>query len=404
MISGDLSLAYHARFSLRRKLGILLIAILFAAALAFILSSFSVSEPNRLEAGQVSARTILAPDRVTYASEIQTSEAQSKAEAQVKDVYDPINPEIAREQVRKATAVLDYVDTVRHDSYSDSDTKVKWLLAVPNLNISAQTITRTLALDETSFHRVVTETLYAVDLTMRDEIHPSEISAAAAKLPTRVSLALPADQADVATQWARLFIVPNSYFDSGKTAEQRAQARDRVGSVYRTIEKGEAILREGEIVSPLAIESLEAVGLLTPSPAPNDYLGVSLFAVAIVLLLGAYVVRLRPALLNHSRALVMLAFLLLLSAFVAKTFLPERLDLAYLIPFSAVVMLVAVLIDSQVALGAAFVQALLVGFLARSSLELGVYVLVGGLVAALSIGRIERLSAFSWSGLCVARA
>jgi cyclic-di-AMP phosphodiesterase PgpH len=404
MISGDLSLGQRIHLSSRRKLGILLIAFLSAASLAFILGSFTISDPSRLDASQVSSRTILAPDRVTYTSEIQTQEAQSKAEAQVKDIYDPVDPEIARSQVRQATAVLDYVDTLRHDSYSDIETKTKWLLSVPNLNVPAQTISRTLSLDEPSFHRIVTETIYAVDVTMRDEIHPNDVNAAAARLPTRVSLALAAGQADLAAQWARPFIAPNSFFNSTKTAEQRALARDRVGAVYRTVEKGEAIVREGEIITPLEIETLEALGLLTPRRDLSDYLSASLFAAAIVLFLAAYLARLRPALVTHSRAIIMLAFLLLLSAFAAKTFLPERSYLAYLIPFSAVPMLIAVLIEPQVALGAAIAQGLIIVFLSRGSPELGAYVLFGGLVASLSIGRIERLSAFSWSGLYVALA
>jgi membrane-associated HD superfamily phosphohydrolase len=142
MISGDLSLSQRTHLSFGRKLGVLFIALLFAAALAFVLGSFTILDSNRLEPGQVSSRTILAPDRVTYTSEIQTREAQSRAETQVKDVYDPVDPEIARNQVRQATAVLDYVDTVRHDPYSDVDTKIRWMQSVPNLNLPAQVISR----------------------------------------------------------------------------------------------------------------------------------------------------------------------------------------------------------------------------------------------------------------------
>ncbi len=404
MISGDPSLGQRTRLSLFQKLRALFIALLSAAALTVILWSLGISEFNHFETGQVSPRTVLAPDRVTYASDIQTGEAQAKAEALVKEVYDPPSPELARDQVRKTTAVLDFVDSLRHDPYSELDAKVKSVLSVSDLSLPSQTITRTISLDENAFHRVVSETLYVVDVAMRDEIHPSDVNAALAKLPTRVSLALPADQADLVAQWARPFIAPNSFYNRDKTEEQRALARDRVGTVYRTIEKGQAILREGEIVTPLAIESLENLGMLAPRRDASDYLGVALFAVALVLLLSAYLVRLRPALMTHARVLVMLAFLLLVSAVAAKISLPERNVVAYLVPFSAVTMVIAVLIDSQVALGAAFVQALIVGFLARSSLELGMYVLVGGLVAALSMGRIERLSAFSWSGLYVALA
>jgi len=43
-----------------------------------------------------------------------------------------------------------------------------------------------------------------------------------------------------------------------------------------------------------------------------------------------------------------------------------------------------------------------VGFMAGGSLELAVYALVGGLIASLSLSKVERLSAFFWAGVYVA--
>src|SRR5207244_12942226 len=133
----------------------------------------------------------------------------------------------------------------------------------------------------------------------------------------------------------RPFIAPNSFFNRDKTEQERTLARERVGTVYRTIEKGEAIVREGEIITPLAIESMEQLGLLTPRRSTYDYLSAALFPVAIVLLLSAYLVRLRPALLIYSRALILLAFLILVAAVAAKVFVLDRTLLTLLIPFSA---------------------------------------------------------------------
>lgn len=404
MISGDFSPLYPERGTWRTRVAALIIGLLFAAGLTLVFTYQRIDEAGRLEVGQVSAHAILAPERVTFASGIQTAEAQSKAQAAVKDVYDPATPDRARAQVTKATAVLDFVDTVRHDPYSDGDQKIKMLLAIPDLGIGTLTLTRTLALDENAFHRVVSETLYVVDTTMRDEIRASDITAAIAKLPSRVSLALSADQADLAVQWARPFVVPNSFYSATKTEDLRAAERERVGTVYRTVEKGEAIVREGEVITPMAFEALDELRLVAPRRETGDYLGDLFAACGLVALLGLYLGRLRPALIAQPRALALVAFLLLVGAVAAKAFATDQRAQSYLIPFSAGAMLLAVLIDSQTAFGAVFALALIVGYQAQQSFELAAYVLAGGWIAALSLGRIERLSAFWWSGLFVAAA
>ncbi len=401
MISGDPSLSRHLPLTIPQRIGALQIGVLLVVALALILV-FPGLETNRLEAGQVSPRTILAPERVTYASEIQTREARAKAEAAVKEVYDPPSPDFAREQVRQASRILDYVDSVRHDPYSEPERKFIWVQAVPTITLPSLTLTRTLALDESTFHRVVSETLYVLDVTMRDEIRPSELSAEYAKLPSRVSLALPADQADMVTQWAKVFVVPNSLPNTRQTNELRAEARERVGTVYRTIEKGEAVLREGEVVTPLTIEALQALGLIRQQLGATDFAGPALFAFMLVSLLGAYLIRARPGLMTYTRALLLIAFVISIFTIGAKAFVAERTVLAYLFPVSAAAMLLAVLVDFEVAVGSAFVLALILGFLAHNSLEIATYALAGGLIASMTLGRIERLPAFLRSGAFVA--
>ncbi|HEX9074629.1 MAG TPA: HDIG domain-containing protein, partial [Anaerolineae bacterium] len=373
-------------------------------AFAFILAFQTVQETPPLVAGQVSLKAILAPERVTYASQIETTEARTKAEAAVAEVYDPPNADLAREQVRLASLVLDHIDSLRHDPFSTGDQKLEWVRSIPTITLSTQTLSRTLALDENNYHRVVTEALYVLDVTMRDEIRPSDLPAEYAKIPSRVSLALSADQADLVTQWARVFVVPNSSFNAQRTSELRTQARERVGTVYRTIEKGEAVLREGEVVTPLTIEALEALGILRSRPVVEDYTGPALFAALLVLILVAYLVRFRPALFARTRVLLLIASLIVLFTIGAKISVADRVTLMYLFPISAAVMLVAVLIDSIVALGVALILALTMGFLAHNSLELTVYALVGSIIAAETLGRIERLPAFLWTGVYIAVA
>ncbi len=402
MIAGDYALGRQAGISRAQRASAIVIGTLTAVALAFAFAFQSAPETPLLAAGQVSSKTILAPERVTFASEIETNDARAKAEGAVPDAYDPPNAEIAREQIRIANRVFDHIDSVRHDPFSTPEQKLEWVRAIPTVTLPTLTLSRTLALDENNFHRVVAEAQYVLDVTMRDEIRPNDVAAESAKVPSRVSLALSADQADLVTQWTRNFIVPNSSFNAAKTNDLRAQARDRVGTVYRTIEKGEAVIREGEFVTPKAVEALEALGILRPRPVLADYAGPALFGILLTLLLTAYLLRLRPGLLTHPRGLLLIAFLLLASTVGARLLVPDRPILLYLYPVGAAVMLIAVLVDSITALGMAIVLGLMVGFQSHNSLEMTTYVLLGGLIAALNLGRIERLPVFLWTGAYVA--
>ncbi len=402
MIAGDLAFQRHAALSRGQLARAIVIFSFFALALALIFAFQPTPETTALVPGQVSPKTILAPERTTYVSQIATRDARAKAESDVKDVFDPPNADLARQQVRFATQVFDHIDSLRHDPYSSAEQKVEWVRSIPTLTLPVQTISRTVMLEENGYHRIVSETLYVLDVMMRDEIHPNDVAAEQAKTSSRVSFALNADQADLVAQWARPFVVPNSFYNAQKTNDLRIQARDRVGAVYRTIEKGEAVVREGEVITPQAIEALEILGILRAQPVPADYIGPALLAFLLTILYVAYLARLRPALFSHSRVLLLIVLLVLLSTFGIKLVAYDHPVLLYLYPVSAVAMLLAVLTDSMVALGTVIVLALGMGFLGRSSFELALYALAGGLMAALTLRRIERVTAFLWSGVYVA--
>ena len=404
MTAGHLSLKKSTPLTRWEWARLALIGALFAAALVFVCAFQTAPDPIHLVAGQVSPKTLMAPDRVTFASDVQTNDARAKAAATVKDVYSPANADLARGQVRLAGRIFDYVESVRQDPYSALEIKLEWLQQIPDLALSTSTLNQTLHLDDNAFHRVVSETLYVLDATMREDIRPNDVSTQYAKLPSRVSLALPADQAELVSEWTKAFIVPNSFPDQGKTNEQRLIARAGVGTVYHPLEKGEAIVREGEIVTPQAIEALEATGLMRPRLGLVDYGGPALFALLLVVLLAVYLARLRPSIFRYPRTLLLVAFLILVFAAGARAIGGDHTLLPYLFPAAAAGMLLTVLVDASVALGATTVIALIFAFFSFAPFEFLVYALVSGFIASLALGRIERMQAFLWSGVYAAAA
>ncbi|HZQ10968.1 MAG TPA: HDIG domain-containing protein [Anaerolineae bacterium] len=405
---------YGARAALRisrREIGFafgiaiitaLLLGVIFAAQVA----PFSPTAPTAddLAVGKASPLTILAPDRTTYASDLDTVKAQDQAARAVKDVYDPPDANIARDQVRRANRIVSFLDTVRADSYSPLADKVNWVENLPGLQVPSEVVSRTLALDEPSYRQVMSETLYVIDSAMREEIRDQDLNAAKQKIPSRISLVLSAAQADLVNQWAQPFIVSNTRLNGQKTALAREEARQQVGVVYRTLEKGQAVVRAGEVITPETQEALRELGYLQPQSDLGETIAGFLFAALLVALGATYLARVAPTMIREPRVLMILALLVILSALGTKIVAPGRTIIPYLFPFAVAAMLGAALLSVSIGAGLAVTIALIVGYVTRGSIELTLFALVGGLVAAIALYHRERLTSFLITGMYVAVA
>jgi len=160
------------------------------------------------------------------------------------------------------------------------------------------------------------------------------------------------------------------------------------------------IVREGEVTKSLDIEALEAIGVLRPTPSLANYVGPALYALLMVVLLSIYLFHMRPALAAFPREMLLLAFLILSFSIGIRIVSGSSLPL-YLFPLSAAVMLIAVFLDSEIALGVGFTLALTVGYFSPSPLEFTMGALAGTIAASMTLGRIERLQSFLWSGAYV---
>ena len=86
-----------------------------------------------------------------------------------------------------------------------------------------------------------------------------------------------------------------------------------------------------------------------------------------------------PELLDRTRALFLLALLLMIFLIMAKLMVPNRTVLPFIYPAAAFSMLVAVLVGPGMAMTATVVLAGLVGVMAGNALELVVYTAIGGI-------------------------
>src|SRR5579862_4684281 len=93
--------------------GFVLLATLIVAFDSIFQTENSVSS---LQIGSVASEDIHAPISITYTSEVLTQLARQAVVGGVRPVYDPPDPNVARQQITLLQQILDFIDNVRHDT------------------------------------------------------------------------------------------------------------------------------------------------------------------------------------------------------------------------------------------------------------------------------------------------
>ncbi|MBN1179362.1 MAG: HDIG domain-containing protein [Anaerolineae bacterium] len=375
--------------------GQLALAALAVLVYSTSLISFPLLPSGRLvlEEGDVSPQDIHAPRRVSYESEVLTTEAQVTAVQAVPLVYTSPDSELARRQLERARQVLDYLASVRADSFASPAQRRAWTLAVPEFaGISPAIVDQLYDLSDESWGRVQLEIQTAIERAMRAEISEGGLEEARAGVASLVGLDLSTEEAAVTAALARQFIVPNSFYDEAATQAAREQARENVAPVIRTFEANEIIVREGQRLGPLQIEALQFLDLQQPHTRQVDVIGYGILVAIGMLALGAFLSRFQPEVLWQGRQLLLLVLLWSLFLLLARLMIPDRTTLQYLFPSAALGILAASTLGHQVGLALSVSMGGAVGLIGGGSLEMAVYAAAGGVVATLALRRVERLS------------
>ncbi|MFN2270298.1 MAG: HD family phosphohydrolase [Anaerolineae bacterium] len=358
------------------------------------------SEQVVIEAGGVAPRDISAPRRVSYESAILTADQEDRAAASVQPVYTSPDDALARQQFDCARQVLDYLGSVRADTLASPAQKRASIKATTDLaDLSTDMIYNLLNLSDDGWNRVEHETLRVVGVAMRSEIREDRLNEILEEdIPDLISLDLSDEETVVAVALVQSFVVPNSFFDPQATADAREQARDEVGSVLRTFEAGQVIVWEGEIVEPLDIEVMDQLGLRQLQTSWTDFAGAILLALLGTTLLFLYLARFQSEVLWSGQHLLLLVSLVSVFVLEEGLMLPGGEILRYLSPAPAMAILAVAALGPHAGVASAFFLGGVAGIIADNSLEVVTYTALGGVVAALTLGRVERISALFRAG------
>ncbi|MEJ5223242.1 MAG: HDIG domain-containing metalloprotein [Anaerolineales bacterium] len=347
-----------------------------------------------LAVGQVSPQDLQAPRSLTFESALLTERARQDAERAVPLVYSPPDPAIARQQLDKLRAALQYITQVRQDEFATPAQKQADLAAMKDLTLPAASIESLLALSNPRWEAVQQESLSVLEQVMRSPIRAGDLDGVIRNIPALVSLNLTEEQARLTAQLASAFVVPNSVYSAQLTDEARQSARDAVAPVERRFVAGEMVVQRGQVITETDIEALEALGLIQNEVRLNDYIG----AGAVVTLMAAFVAifskRRGVFKFSNLRMILLVALLFLLFLLAARVVIPNRTVIPYLFPIPAFGLLVSLLVGSEISMVLSFILSVLAAYGLPNSLDLTLYYALTSWCGLLVLGPGRRLGVF----------
>jgi putative nucleotidyltransferase with HDIG domain len=395
-----------------RRLAILIFAIItiLGISLSFLwqLDAKAVYQQN---VGEVALDEVIARKDLKYTSKVLTDEARDKAATNPANQVYKRDEAIINTQRDGLNSLIDTVNVARVSGILGVGAlKVNPLVLAARL--TDEDIVNLLGLSQSEWDSVAAESRNSFNAVMSRSILPGKVSEELNRLslevqnpagltPTFIQLNLNSRKAVVSL--VKPYIVANSILDQEATSINEAKARDATTPVTHTVVKGQTIIRKGDVLKPLQIEIIERLGLRDNFlDVPTIFGMVGL--ITILMLVAAYQFgQLFPRVWNNPKILLFIALTFLLVALTVRL-LVDRYDYSlwpYLLPVAAIGMVLAAILDINLALFVTAVVAMITG-LGAGSTELMIVYFAGGALGALCLWGAERTFSFAVAGFMVA--
>ena len=347
-----------------------------------------------LKVGDLAPSDIAAPRALNFTNELLTTQAVQAARDNVEPQYDYTSERaiaIAAEQLTAFTNRVAPVDAAFTPQIKSEERTAILDNVLPGLSDNARDILR--KLEPRRWTAVRTEASRVLDVTERNELRDTEVAEARQRLSSQMAGGLSDNERTLATELIGPLLAPNSSFSADLTEQERVRAGAAVPPVVESIVQGQVLVRGGDKVTEVDLARIHALGLDVQRldvAALGGWFLLSALAVAIII---AWLRLFRPEY-WHRNNVVVLVWLLVAFATFAVQLTAGRPALPFILPISAVGLLVTVLLDAETAIVVAAAISVIAGAVNGPSLELGTYAMLGSVAGILAIRRGDRLQNF----------
>lgn len=356
-----------------------------------------------LQVGQPSPRDIESPRTVEFADQARTDALRAEAMRSVPAVLRH-SPEQVTASLAAASAAYAGIEAARNATPGPTARRVVAIRRAVGLPLTPAASQAAATLSNDRLAAAQRATLAAVEQVLAGGVRTEDLDQARDRVRRRLRAAdLSAEALVLATEIALAVVRPTMEVDTARTTEMRNVAANMVSTVRTRVQRGESILRKGDVVTAAHMQVLAVTGVYPPRVT---WAGIAGLAVIVALLLGvatAYFWQVQPDIWGNDRQVVLWSVIMVSTVGLAQVLGAPRFS-NYLAPTAAGSMLLAILLRPRIALFSTAVLAILVGLTAGRELAPMVVAFVGGLVGVFATRQIHRRSDFGVAGVMVGLA
>jgi putative nucleotidyltransferase with HDIG domain len=371
---------------------------------ALVLPELLLQTAAPLQPGDVSPTDFQATHPLDYISEVRTEDARRAAEESVAPVYAPPNPAIARGQIERLRAALEYIALVREDENSTPEQKAVDITALTDVKLKPGTIESILALPAARWEAIQQEALSVLEQVMRRTIREQELETIRRTIPSLVSLALNEEQAILVAELVTAFVTPNSLLSEDLTEAARQSAREAVEPVIQDYKAGEIIVLRGQVITPAEFEALQQFELIEEARPWQNYVGAAAVVIMMAAFVHLYFSRRHLPFQFEARSLVLVALIFIFFIVSARLTIPNRTVLPYAFPLTAMGLLIATLFGLETGIVFTIALSILAPYNLPNALDLTPYYLLSSMTGVLVLGNARRVWTFFRAGMATALA
>lgn len=371
-----------------------LLAVILYGFLLLVLHLSMVAARVDLEVGRLSPRKIVAEwDAVdTYTTELLRAEA-AKAVAESFD-YDPTVLSRAQERV---DTFFNKVWTVKNEQELDGAARQEKLIAATEIGLNQLQAAALIESRPEDLREMQKQLLEVLTMLLEQGIKPEGLETARRQAVQEISFFLFShDQKRVLGHLSHAVILPNMFYNAEATNRAREAARQAVKQVL--ILRGTEIVGEREMVTEKHIAQLEALGLLRDTVGYSAFFGLALLLLVMFIIVGVYLFAFQQNLYADMSRLTLLGLIVLITLTFA---IAANYFSGYLVPTAMGVILIAVLLNSSLAVLMSVVFAVFTALITGNDLRFMLVALFGGLIAAYSTSQISRRASLTRTGFYV---
>jgi putative nucleotidyltransferase with HDIG domain len=350
--------------------------------------------------GQPSPVDIEAPRSAEFVDQFRTAALRAEAVRAVPPVMRPMPAQVGAARAA-ADQIFAAIDAVRGRPSAPAGERVEAVRKAAGVPLSDAAAWAGATAAKPAFAAARQAAVNAVDGALAEGVSADDLPMARERVRGMVRRSsLAPGLAALASEVGVAVVRPTLEVDQARTAERRQSAADLVPPVRTRVQRGQSILRKGDVITPSHMAMLSAVGVYPPRVTWAAVGGVAAVVALLLFVTAVYLWQVQPEIWTSDRSLVLWGVVVVGTVFIGQAVDAPRFS-SYLMPAAAGSMLIGILLGSRLAMFSSAVLALLVGLAAGRLFAPVVVAFAGGLIGVFATRQIHRRWDLLLAGLLV---